>query len=88
MGSVTAQGKIYFSLYNERAAMPRATVHDVTPAGTLGEIVEAEGKSGFVRELEVGVLMDRDEATNFRNWLSQRIEQLEKASNKKRSTKE
>jgi len=78
IGNVTPQGKILFSLYNERAALPRLIVQEVNEKGVLGQVVSSESKTGIVREMEVAVVMDRNNAVGLRDWLTTTIGELDK----------
>ena len=83
MGSITPSGEIYFSLYNERAAMPRRITHEVTKDNQLGAILESEGRTGYVRELEAGVILTAENATSLRDWLTERIGEINRLKAKK-----
>jgi len=78
IGNVTPQGKILFSLYNERAALPRLIVQEINEEGVLGQVVSSESKTGIVREMEVAVVMDRNNAAGLRDWLTIWIGELDK----------
>jgi hypothetical protein len=77
MGSLTPQGRIMVTVYNERAAIPRIVIQEISPEGDLGDILEADGRAGFVREMEVAILMDRDGAENLRDWLTDKLNELD-----------
>jgi hypothetical protein len=85
LGSISPHGKIFFVLFNERTAIPRNMTHLVNSDGTLGETLEVDSRGGIVREMEVGVLMDLDDAVRVRDWLSARITDLQEASKSKAS---
>lgn len=85
LGSPSPHGKIFFALFNERSAIPRNMTHLVKSDGSLGEILEVESRGGIVREMEVGVIMDLEDAVRVRDWLSVRITELEEASKKRAS---
>ncbi len=76
-GGVTPQGLILMSVYSEYGQVPGSMTYEFPAAG--GELVERNrvGKQGFVRELEVGVLLSVDTARAIREWLAAKIEQLE-----------
>ena len=44
----------------------------------VGPTIASEGKSGIIRELQLGVVMDLDCATAVRDWLSERISDIKK----------
>jgi hypothetical protein len=78
-GGISPRGQIQMALFNERLAIPRQTVHELTAAGALGkEVVEARvQRKGIVREVEAELLMSIDTAKSVVGWLKERIEQLE-----------
>jgi len=80
-GGSTPRGMIQMTFFNERAAIPNTITHEVTLTGSgqkIGEIKNRTGKDGFVRELEVDVMMNLPSAKSFHAWLGKHIEQLEK----------
>lgn len=81
IGSVTPRAQVFMSIYSERAAIPRTLVHELSNEGGegLGRVVHTETRGGYVRELEVGIMVDRETAVGLRDWLSARIRELEEA---------
>lgn len=79
-GGVTPHQNIHMSFWNERAAIPQIIEHEIKPDGTLGpEIMEARiGKKGIVREVDVDVVLDLATAISLREWLDDKIKNLEK----------
>lgn len=77
-GGITPRGNIFAALFNERSAIPQATVQRLNSDGLLGpEIVEERtGKEGIVREVEVGIMMDLSAAVSFHQWLGDKIDKL------------
>ncbi len=77
-GGITPNGKIYAELFIQRSATPKLVKHKVTDSG-LGDVISKEGKSGMIREIEAGIIMDMDVAITFRDWLNTKVEQFDKA---------
>ena len=77
-GGVSPNGYIHMSIYSERRALPRLIVHEIEP-DSLGKEVGREGRAGMVRELEVDVVLDEGTAIALRQWLGDKIEELQKA---------
>jgi len=79
IGGITPNKLIYLSAYNERPAIPQQTTHILKPDGTLGaEIPEKKvSRPGFVRELEVNLLMDRTTALAVRDWITERVQEID-----------
>jgi hypothetical protein len=76
-GGLTPRGKIYFSLYNERPAIPRRTEMQFSEDGetAVGPERITDTRGGIVREVEAEILMDVSAAVEFHNWLGERIQQ-------------
>ena len=81
IGGVTPTGEVFFSLYSQRPPIPDLTVQLVSESGQLVEEIkeERQGRDGVVREVEAGLVMSLPVASQLRDWLTQRIDILEKA---------
>ena len=75
--TVTPQGKIFLSVYNERIPIPRQLTYEFLPDSTLGKKVDSVERAGYVREVEFGIVMDIDVARSIADVLSQSIKFLE-----------
>jgi hypothetical protein len=75
-GSITPSGDIFFTLWNQRAPMPQMMVHAVSEEGEVQEEISAEriGKSGILREMEVGITMRPENVEELIAWLTQKLE--------------
>jgi hypothetical protein len=78
-GGVTPELELFFSLYNTRPAIPQLLVHPINPDGTLGpDIPELKvSKEGFVREVEVGVIMQKQHVAALIEFLKDRLAFIE-----------
>lgn len=56
--------------------MPEFVLHQITPEGALGEVVEEVKKEGAIREVEANVVMDVATATSFVEKLQDVLKQL------------
>jgi hypothetical protein len=74
-GGVTNQGNVQIVFFSERQAIPRRIVHRVEEDRTLGPEIEEERvtRGGFVREVEVDVVMNISTAIALRDWLNEKI---------------
>jgi hypothetical protein len=83
-GGLSANGQIHMTLYNERLPIPQQITHLVSSEGKLGEeLKEARiSKEGFIREIEVDVVMDLDVAKAIAKWLESKINFVENLKNK------
>jgi hypothetical protein len=86
IGGVTSQNKIWMALFSERGPIPRVVEFEVSaPEGVDAfEFNEAqavpshtEGRSGIIRHVEFNTYLDLDVATRLRDWLDQRIAEME-----------
>jgi hypothetical protein len=79
IGGPTPAGLIHCATYSERPAIPQVTEHEIQEtAPTLGPPLSVEGKAGFVRELDVDLILSRDRAVELRDWLTNKIDELDK----------
>jgi len=87
-GGVSPRGMIQMTFFNERAAIPQMTVHEmiVNEQGLQrpGPEISAEriSKGGIVRELESEVVMTLPSAELLYKWLGDQIGQLKKFQSK------
>jgi hypothetical protein len=72
---------IHMAIYSERRPIPRTTVHTVSKDGVLGaeERDKRDERSSYVREIEADLVMDLPTAISTRQWLDDKIMQIEKA---------
>lgn len=80
IGGVTPAGNVHLAFYSERPAIPQMMKAAVTPEGKLGETIGSSGKAGIAREMDVDVQLSRQAVIQLRDWLSERIVEIEKAS--------
>lgn len=78
-GGLTPDGnKLYIELFVQRVVTPTKVKHAINQDGTLGkEIGKREGKSGIIREIESGIIMDINVVRTFKKWLEEKINQHE-----------
>lgn len=81
IGSSTPSDRIVCAFYNERAAMPNYQKFSLKDDGDIDKLIDAEGKTGFIRELEVALSMDRDMAEALVRFLSDRIAEVDSEEN-------
>lgn len=76
-GGLTPSGKLYIELFVQRAVTPQIVTHEVTQTGVLGKEVARIEKSGIIREIEAGLIMDIEVAKILRDWLNDKIKFFE-----------
>ena len=82
-GGITPRGELQIDFFVERQVIPQIATYKATDDGNLGEISKIEGKSGFVREIDCGVLLNMDVAISFHQWLGQKIDEYIKIKQEK-----
>ncbi|MCA9523477.1 MAG: hypothetical protein KC609_21025 [Myxococcales bacterium] len=74
-GGIAPNLTIQMHFYSERLPIPQKVVHSFESGVLGGEIQEKrEGKSGLVREVEVGVTMNVAQAEALISWLREKID--------------
>ena len=81
-GGLTPNKKVYMEFFLQRQVTPKIIEYSVTK-GELGAEVKREGKEGFVREIEAGIIMDIDVARVLRDWLDDKIKTVERLNTSK-----
>ncbi len=76
-GGLSPAGHIVINFYNERAPIPLMQTQAVNPDGSLGPVITAEGRTGILREIEVAVTMEINNARELQKWLADKIDQYE-----------
>ena len=75
-GGVTPAQKLAMGFYSERISIPQLVQYAITKEATLGKELDRQGRTGFVREMEVELVMDKATATFFHEWLGKQLEGL------------
>jgi len=80
IGSVTPNGFIHVIFFSERPAIPRRIVYKLTSSGELGPEIESErvSRDSVVREMDADLFINLSTAISFRDWLTQRIDELKR----------
>jgi hypothetical protein len=71
IGGFTPRGDLHVALYSERVTIPKRTVHEVVD-GELHQ-TQQDGKRGFMREIEVSLVMDKETAAALHEWLGTQL---------------
>ena len=79
LGGPTPQGKILVSVYSERLPLPKVITQELKPDGSLGGETDRVSRGGIFREVEVALMMDRNVAESIREWLGDKIRELDEA---------
>lgn len=78
IGGLTPSGFLHLAFYNERPAIPKTTEQNIDEFGNLiGKAEVIESKVGIVREIEFDVLLNRDSATDLRDFLTERLKDFD-----------
>lgn len=78
-GGVSPSGYIYIEPFVQRPITPKTVTHGITEEGALGEEIPdtRTGKTGVVREIEAGLVMNVEVAKVLRGWLDKKIIQYD-----------
>jgi hypothetical protein len=76
-GGLTPRGDVYFEFFVERLPTPNMITQSVSNEGILGDTIKTETKTGIIREIECGVVMDILSAKAFHEWLGTKINECE-----------
>lgn len=84
-GGLTPPGYINLSFYAERFPIPKSSDYSLKEDFTLGKKLgdSIDSKSGIVREYEFGIYFDLKTAVSIRDFLNERIKELETINNNK-----
>lgn len=77
-GGLTPKGQLYMEIYLERQPTPQKVIYKTKEGGLESTPKSKEGKEGFIREVEAGVIMDYSTMVVLRNWLNEKIDLFEK----------
>lgn len=76
-GGPTARNDIIVNFFVERQEMPREEVHSIGENGSLGPIEkEQKEEVQIARELQVGIVLNPDQALDIAEWLKKNVDQL------------
>src|SRR5262245_27437938 len=68
IGGWNGIGELHIACYSERPAIPQVVEQELLTE-TLGPATPVEGKTGFVREIDVDMMLNRDRVVELRDWL-------------------
>jgi hypothetical protein len=75
-GGPTPQGKLFMVFFVDHPSIPHVVEHaieQVAGGGQLGPEVQRFGGVGITRRAEVGMVMDRQVAESFLQWLAVQV---------------
>lgn len=78
-GGLTPNGNVYCELFIDRNVTPQTVVHELDENGKLSGVPKKKtGKTGYIREIECGIIMDIEAALTMKEWLGDKIDQYQK----------
>ena len=80
IGGLTPCLGVQLHVWSERFPIPKQVVHPLNPDGTLGQEIAKDrvSRANIIREVEAGIVFDFETAKAVRDWLNERIEEVEK----------
>jgi hypothetical protein len=78
-GGLNGQLDIIMAFYSERPAIPQRVAHSIE-GDRLGQEIESERvvRDAQIRDVEIAISMNVQVAKSFRDWLTEKIETVEK----------
>lgn len=78
-GGMTPRGDLICHFFVEQQAIPEELVHKLEEDGSLGPPVEEPRKKPIViRDFQAGILLNREQAISFANWILEKVSGYEK----------
>ena len=76
-GSVHPSDLVHLTFYNERAPLAKETVHNITEDKQIGDedMSQRVVRAGYVREMEVDVVLSRSTAASLHKWLDEYLKE-------------
>jgi hypothetical protein len=81
-GGVTGRGDFRFDLFLESAETPYSVTHSITPDGLGPEIGRDPVRPDIVREVQMGVVMQVEQAKSLAHWILERVRLAESQKNR------
>ena len=78
-GGMTNQRTLFVSIFSERNPIPKKTVHQIDETRRVVRERQdlRDGKSGVMREVEVGLVFSRDTAQSVGLWLLKKVQEFD-----------
>jgi len=76
-GGVTGRGDFRFELFVESPQLPDSVTHSITPDGLGPETDREPQHADIVRESQIAVVMQVEQARSFAHWILERIKHAE-----------
>lgn len=72
---ITPSGYFNLNFYGQRASIPKSTIFNINPDGSLGDLVgiSEDSKEGIIREYEFGVYLDINTCLSLKKVLEEKI---------------
>ncbi|MFP4551553.1 MAG: hypothetical protein ACLFNT_12170 [Spirochaetales bacterium] len=83
-GGITGRGDFRFEFFVEFTDLPESVTHSVTPDGLGPQIDREPEHPNVVRESQVGVVMQIEQARNFARWILERTKSIPQRGNQNR----
>ncbi|MBS1601161.1 MAG: hypothetical protein JST42_00740 [Bacteroidetes bacterium] len=77
IGGFTSANAVSLSFYATRNSIPKSVTYEIEPNNTLNPVgaVSQDSKVGVIREIEVGVYMNRDTAREIYEFFKKMFEE-------------
>lgn len=82
VGGITVNALIDMNFFTDRVTIPQKITLEINKDGSVAKEINIETKSGTVREVQFGVLMDVTVAKSLISWLNEKIKIIETTQKK------
>ncbi len=84
-GGPSPKGEIKIDFFIDHMEAPDLLVHAITPSGQIGEEIERKpARRPITRELQVGIIINLNDAKSVHEWLGRHIRILEEQIKEKK----
>jgi hypothetical protein len=88
-GGITGRGDFVMHFFVERHIVPKEEIQDIKDDGTVAPIKqEPKEELEVARDMQMGIMINREQAANIAKWILEHVESYEKLISKKEGPKD
>lgn len=88
-GGITGRGDFVMHFFVERHVVPKEEIQDVKEDGSVAPAKqEPTEQLDIERDMQVGIMINREQAVNIAKWMLEQVEKYEKLMPKKEGSKD
>lgn len=82
-GGISGRGDLICNFFVEHHEVPKEEVHSLKEDGSLGPLEKKPREEvRVIRDLQVGILVNREQAVSIANWILEKVKEYEKVTKK------